>query len=178
MALSCGAPLRSSTMGIFTRARKCYLFGTKEALSQSEKNVVMSQGASPVFAKAWPLSPSPVGTSMHSPHTPPPYCILHMCTGSAHFTDEGIGPDMVTEVPKGAQGANLINPDPPPSSYWLGQIPLPPSCSLGLPSLNSEVGALGTTTSVDPCSLSVWSRLPLLDAALPGVNAASETSRG
>lgn len=66
MALSRGAPLKSSTLSIYTRAGRCCLFGTKEALS--EKRVVMGQGAcSPVFVKGWPLSQSPVGTSIILP---------------------------------------------------------------------------------------------------------------
>lgn len=95
MALNHGAPLKSSILGIYTTAGECRLFATKDTLN--EKRVVMGQGApSPVFAKGWPLSQSPVGTSTLLPH-----CMLHICPGSAHFTDEGTDPDMATEVPKG-----------------------------------------------------------------------------
>lgn len=68
--------------------------GTKEAPSQSEKKVVMGQGApSSVFAKGQPLSQNPVGTSISFPSAV-------VFFGSAHFTDERTDPD-VTEVPKG-----------------------------------------------------------------------------
>lgn len=74
MALSHGAPLKSSTLGIYATAGGCRLFGTKDTLC--EKRVVMGQGApSPVFAKGWPLSQSPVGTStllppLYAAHVP------------------------------------------------------------------------------------------------------------
>lgn len=63
MTLSPRAPLKSSTLSTYTRAGRCCLFGTKEALS--EKSMIMGQGAcSPVFVKGWPLSQSPVGTNI------------------------------------------------------------------------------------------------------------------
>lgn len=133
--------------GHLYQSREVLPVGTKEAPSQSERRVVMGQGApSSVFAKGRPLSQSPVGTSTSSPSTV-------LCIRSAHFTDEGTDLDVVTEVPKGT-----CKPHKPLSLNRVGQIPLLPDHSLGLPPLISEVGALGTTASVDPCSLSVQSR--------------------
>ncbi|KAK2507513.1 hypothetical protein MC885_021889 [Smutsia gigantea] len=84
---------------------------------------------------------------------------------------------MATKMPKGMCKPSSLNPDPSLLPNWLGQIPAPPSRSLGLCPLISEVGALGTTASGHPSGSSVQLGPPLLGAALPGVGATSADLR-